>query len=80
MALADALRSEQAIAPSNSVCSIKKAKDVLAKEDIETLEKSLYDRSIKAAILARALRKENIDITETTITRHRNGWCKTCGA
>jgi hypothetical protein len=31
-------------------------------------------------VLGRALRAEKIDITEGTITRHRNGWCKTCGS
>ena len=80
MALADSLKEMNKIAPKNSICSITKAKEKMSKEDITVLESSLYDRNIKASILGRALRKENIDITEGTITRHRNGGCKTCGA
>jgi hypothetical protein len=80
MSLADSLKEATNQAPSNSICSVTKAKTKMSKEDIETLEKTLYDRNIKASILGRALRKEGIDIAEGTITRHRNGWCKTCGA
>lgn len=80
MGLADSLKIENALAPRNAICSITKAKEKMSKEDLETLEKVLYDRSIKAAVLARALRKEQIDISEGTITRHRNGWCKNCGS
>jgi hypothetical protein len=78
--LADALKKENDIAPSNSICSIAKAKAVMSKEDIATLDKVLYDRNTKASVLGRALRKEGINISETTITRHRNGWCKTCAS
>jgi hypothetical protein len=80
MGLADTLKQENDTAPKNSICSIAKAKVVMKKEDIATLDKALYDRNIKASVLGRALRKEGIDISETTITRHRNGWCKTCAS
>jgi hypothetical protein len=80
MALADALKKETDIAPRNSICSIAKAVQIMKSEDITTLNKALYDRNIKASVLGRALRKEGIDISETTITRHRNGWCKTCAS
>jgi selenophosphate synthetase-related protein len=80
MALADALKKETDIAPRNSICSIAKAVQTMKPEDITTLNKVLYDRNIKASVLGRALRKEGIDISETTITRHRNGWCKTCAS
>jgi len=80
MALADTLKDAIKAAPKNVICSVTKAKENMAKEDIATLEVALYDRNIKASVLGRALRKEGIDITEGTITRHRNGWCKTCGA
>lgn len=80
MALADTLKDAIKAAPKNVVCSVTKAKENMTKEDIATLDIALYDRNIKASVLGRALRKEGIDITEGTITRHRNGWCKTCGA
>ncbi len=80
MALADTLKDAIKAAPKNVICSVTKAKENMEKEDILTLEIALYDRNIKASVLGRALRKEGIDITEGTITRHRNGWCKTCGA
>jgi len=80
MALADTLKDAIKAAPKNVVCSVTKAKETMEKEDILTLDIALYDRNIKASVLGRALRKEGIDITEGTITRHRNGWCKTCGA
>lgn len=80
MALADTLKEAVKAAPKNVVCSVTKAKENMDKDDILTLEHALYDRNIKASVLGRALRKEGIDITEGTITRHRNGWCKTCGA
>jgi hypothetical protein len=79
MGLADSLKEANKTAPKNSICSVSKAKDAMEKEDILVLEIALYDRNIKASVLGRALRKEGIDITEGTITRHRNGWCKTCG-
>jgi hypothetical protein len=80
MALADTLKDAIKAAPKNVICSVTKAKENMEKEDILTLEIALYDRNIKASVLGRALRKEGIDVTEGTITRHRNGWCKTCGA
>lgn len=80
MGLEKSLREAIDSAPSNSICSVAKAKETITKEDYEIFKKALYDRSIKASVLARALRKEKIDVSETTITRHRNGWCKTCGA
>lgn len=79
MALADSLKEATNTAPKNSICSVTKAKEKMSKDDIATLDIALYDRDIKASVLGRALRKESIDITEGTITRHRNGWCKTCG-
>ena len=80
MALADSLKAAVSTAPKNVVCSVTKAKSKMSKEDIVTLDVALYDRDIKASVLGRALRAEGIDVTEGTITRHRNGWCKTCGA
>jgi len=80
MALADSLKKATDSAPRNQVCSVLKAKEKMTKEDIATLEVAIADRSIKASVLGRALRAEKIDVTEGTITRHRNGWCKTCGA
>lgn len=80
MALADSLKTAVTTAPKNSICSVLKAKEKMTKEDVATLDVALYDRDIKASVLGRALRSEGIDITEGTITRHRNGWCKTCGA
>ena len=79
MALADTLKEAVKAAPKNVICSVTKAKEKMSKEDIATLDVALYDRNIKASVLGRALRKEGIDVTEGTITRHRNGWCKTCG-
>lgn len=80
MGLADSLKAEIQEAPTHAICSIVKCKETMTKEDIATLDAALYDRGIKASVLGRALRKEGIDITEGTITRHRNGGCKTCGA
>lgn len=80
MALADSLKEAIKASPKNVVCSVTKAKEKMTKEDIATFETALYDRDIKASVLGRALRSEGIDVTEGTITRHRNGWCKTCGA
>lgn len=80
MGLEESLEEAIKSAPANSVCSVAKAKETISKEDYEILKNALYNRSIKASVLARALRKENIDVSETTITRHRNGWCKTCGS
>jgi hypothetical protein len=51
---------------------------LLSKEDRAVAEKALYDRNIKASVLGRAFKKENIDITTSTITRHRNGGCLNC--
>ena len=78
MALADSLKNAIDEAPLNSVCSIKKIMETLSKEDKAVLEKSLYDRGIKASVLGRALAKEKIEISVSTITRHRNGGCATC--
>lgn len=80
MALADSLKSEIEQAPMNAICSVSKAKEKMSKEDVKTLEATLYDRGIKASVLSRALRKEGVEIADGTITRHRNGGCKTCGA
>jgi hypothetical protein len=80
MALADSLKAEIQQAPLNAVCSVSKVKEKMSKEDVKTLEETLYDRSIKASVLSRALRKEGVEIAEGTITRNRNGGCKTCGA
>jgi len=80
MGLADSLKEANSTAPKNSICSVSKAKEGMEKEDILVLDVALYDRNIKASVLGRALRKEGIDISEGTITRHRNGWCKTCAA
>lgn len=80
MGLADSIKQEVSNAPRAAICSVTKAKESMKAEDIAILDKALYDRSIKASVLGRALRKEGIDVTEGTITRHRNGWCKTCGS
>ena len=80
MGLADSLKESMQEAPKNAICSIMKAKEIMSKEDIATLDKVLYDRAVTASALGRALRKEKINISEGTITRHRNGGCKTCGA
>lgn len=80
MGLADSLKVATASAPQNAVCSITKAKEKMSKDDLETLDKVLYDRSVQASTLAKALRAEKIDISETTITRHRNGRCKSCAS
>lgn len=78
MSLADSLKIAVEEAPLNSICSIKKTMDSLSKEDKATLENALYDRGIKAAVLARALNKEKINISASTITRHRNNGCSNC--
>ena len=80
MALADSLKEAAESAPKNAVCSVFKIKQAMNKEDLATFESVLYDREIKASVLERALKKEGIDLQQGTITRHRNGWCKTCGA
>jgi len=80
MALADSLKEAADSAPRNSTCSIFKIKQKMNKEDLVTFEAVLYDRSVKASVLERALKKEDIDLQQGTITRHRNGGCKTCGA
>jgi len=80
MALADSLKEEEANAPKTSICSIGKIKEGMSKEDLAVFEKAIYDRAIKASVLERALKKEGIMLSQGTITRHRNGWCKTCGA
>lgn len=80
MALADSLKEVAENAPRTAVCSIFKIKQNMNKEDLATFEAVLYDRIIKASVLERALKKEGIDLSQGTITRHRNGWCKTCGA
>ena len=78
MALADSLKNAIDTAPLNSVCSVKRVMETLTKEDKAVLEKALYDRGIKASVLGRALAKEKIDISVSTITRHRNGGCANC--
>lgn len=78
MSLADSLKDAVANQVKPSVCSVIKAKTVMKKEDITTLEAALFDRTIKATTLGRALQNEGIDISAGTITRHRNGWCKSC--
>lgn len=78
MGLSDTIKTEAAIAPSTSICSVSKAFDSLNKEDKQVAEAALYDRNIKASVLGRAFKKENIDVTVSTITRHRNGGCHTC--
>lgn len=80
MGLAETLKTQIKESPLNAICSVVKAKAKMDKEDIAVFENALYDRGIKASTLGRALRKEGIDVSEGTITRHRNGGCKTCGA
>lgn len=78
MALADSIKSAINEAPLNATCTVKKAMEKLSKEDRAVAESALYDRNIKASVLGRAFKKENIDITTSTITRHRNGGCMNC--
>jgi hypothetical protein len=78
MALADSIKSAIKEAPLNATCTVKKAMELLSKEDRTVAEKALYDRNIKASVLGRAFKKENINITTSTITRHRNGGCLNC--
>jgi hypothetical protein len=78
MALAETIKIAVAEAPLNATCTVKKAMELLNKEDRAVAEKALYDRNIKASVLGRAFKKENIDITTSTITRHRNGGCLNC--
>ena len=80
MALADSLKEMAENSPKNAVCSIVKIKQDMKKEDLATFEAVLYNREVKASVLERALKKEGISLSQGTITRHRNGWCKTCGA
>lgn len=80
MGLSDSLKVAEQTAPQYPVCSIIKARENMSKDDLATLDKVLYDRSVQASTLAKALRAEKIDISETTITRHRNGRCKSCGS
>lgn len=80
MALADSLKEVTESAPKNSVCSVSKIKAEMNKEDLKVFSEALYNRGIKASVLERALKKEGITLAQGTITRHRNGWCKTCGA
>ena len=80
MALADSLKEATESAPKNSICSVFKIKQNMSKDDLATFEAVLYDRTVKASILERALKKEGIDLQQGTITRHRNSGCKTCGA
>lgn len=80
MGLTDSIQAASALVPQRAVCSIIKARETMSKEDLETLDKVLYDRSVQATVLAKALRTEKIDISETTITRHRNGRCKSCAS
>lgn len=78
MSLADSLKEAVANEIRPHVCSVVKAKAKMSKDDIATLEAALYNRDIKATVLGRVLQKEGIDISSGTITRHRNGWCKSC--
>lgn len=78
MSLAETIKITAAEAPLNAVCTVKKAMEKLSKEDREVAEKALYDRGIKASVLGRAFKKENIEISASTITRHRNGGCLNC--
>ena len=80
MALADSLKEFTESAPKNSVCSVSKVKADMNEADLKVFNEALYNRAIKASVLERALKKEGIALTQGTITRHRNGWCKTCGA
>lgn len=78
MSLADALKTAVANSQKITVCSVMTAKTQMKPEDIKTLESALYDRTIKATVLSRALLDEGVNISSGTITRHRNGWCKSC--
>jgi hypothetical protein len=78
MALADSIQTAIKEAPLNATCTVKKAFEKLSKEDRAVAETALYDRNIKASVLGRAFKKENIDITVSTITRHRNNGCMNC--
>lgn len=78
MALSDTIKLAVAEAPLNATCTVKKAMEKLAPEDKKIAESAIYDRNIKASVLGRAFKKEDIDITTPTITRHRNGGCQTC--
>lgn len=78
MGLSDSIKSAMAEAPLNATCTVKIAMSKLPDADKKILESALYDRSIKASVLGRALKKENIDISTPTITRHRNGGCLNC--
>ena len=78
MTLADTIKLAVTEAPLNATCTVKKAMEKLAAEDRKVAESALYDRNIKASVLGRAFKKENICITTSTITRHRNGGCMNC--
>lgn len=78
MTLADSIESAIKEAPLNATCTVKKAMELLSEEDRKIAHNALYDRNIKASVLGRAFKKENIDITTSTITRHRNGGCMNC--
>lgn len=78
MSLADSIKNAVDEAPLNSICSVKRIAETLSKEDKTTLESALYNRGIKASVLARAFAKEKIEISASTITRHRNGGCANC--
>lgn len=78
MGLSESIKSAIAEAPLNSICTVKIALSKLSDTDRKVLENALYDRGIKASVLGRALKKENIDISTPTITRHRNGGCLNC--
>lgn len=78
MSLANTIKLAVAEAPLNATCTVKRAMEKLADEDKKVAHSAIYDRSIKASVLGRAFKKENIDITASTITRHRNGGCLNC--
>lgn len=79
MSLADSLKKQEDNQKPNSICSVTKAREKMSKEDLEVFNAALYNREIKATTLGRALKNENIDVSDGTITRHRNGRCGTCG-
>jgi len=78
MTLAETIKLTVLEAPLNATCTVKRAMEKLKGEDRQVAESALYDRNIKASVLGRAFKKENIDITTSTITRHRNGGCLNC--
>jgi hypothetical protein len=66
------------LAPLNATCTVKQAIAKATPADAKIILDAIYDRSIKASVLGRAFKKENVLITTSTITRHRNGGCLNC--